>query len=123
MKWWRFLALVVAWTSWLALPIAALMSNHEVGQLSRSTDGTGSFPFCGNSIAEPLAFALNYAFPGMLFAGTALLWLSASRVLSVTHTKVYCLASAVSMTAFWFYFDWVFRTHFGDASRGIWWLP
>ena len=113
----------IAWALWLMLPIAAFQSHREADRFAHPQIVEGSFPFCGNGIAEPLALVLNYAFPGMILAGAALVGLSGRRADSVRHAKAYCLASVVSMAAFWFFSTRVFRTHFGDASRGIWWLP
>lgn len=115
--------LILAWSLSLMLPIAAFQSHRETGRFARPETVGGSFPFCGNGIAEPLALALNYVFPGMFLAGAALVGLSDRRADSVRHAKAYCLAAVVSMTAFWFFSTWMFRTHFGDASRGIRWLP
>ena len=113
----------IAWVLWLVLPIAAFQSHLETGRFARSETGEGAFAFCGNGIAVPLALVLNYAFAGMIVAGAALVGLSGRRAVSVRHAKAYCLAAVVSMAAFWFFSTWMFRTHFGDASRGIWWLP
>lgn len=117
------LASILAWALWSAFPVAAFQSSREAGRFARMEAGEGAFAFCGNGIAEPLALALNYVFPGMILAGAALVGLSGRRAVSVRHAKAYCLAAVVSMTAFWFFSTWMFRTHFGDASRGIWWLP
>lgn len=116
-------ASILAWSLWLVLPIAAFQSHREADRFAHPQIVEGSFPFCGNSIAEPLALALNYSFPGMILASATLVSLSGCRAVLVRHAKAYCLAAVVSMTAFWFFSTWVFRTHFGDASRGIWWLP
>ncbi len=113
----------IAWALWLVLPIAAFQSSREAGRFARPETGEGSFTFCGNGIAEPLALALNYAFPGMILAGAALVGLSGRRAVSVRHAKAYCVAAIVSIAAFWFFSTWMFRTHFGDAARGVWWLP
>lgn len=123
MKWCRLLAWTIVWASWFILPVAAVISSREANRFSHPPAGTGTFPFCGNAIAEPLAFALNFAFPGIVLVGTALVWLAASRAISSKAAGVYCFVSTVSMTAFWLHSDRVFRTHFGDAARGIWWLP
>lgn len=113
----------MAWSLWLVLPIAAFQSHREAGRFAHPERVEGSFPFCGNGIAEPLALVLNYAFPGMILAGAALVGLSGRRAVSVRHAKAYRLATMVSMAAFWVFSRWMFRTHLGDATRGIWWLP
>lgn len=123
MKWFRLLAWVIVWASWITLPVAAVISSREANRFSHPPAGTGTFPFCGNAIAEPLAFALNHAFPGIVLGGAALLWLAARRGISTTAAMAYCFVSAVIMTVFWLYADRVFHTHFADAARGVWWLP
>jgi len=123
MKWCRRLACTIVWASWLTLPVAAVILRREANRFSHSPAGTGTFPFCGNPIAEPAAFALNHAFPGIVLGGAALMWLAARREIPATAAKAHCLVSALLVTAFWLHADRVFRTHFGDATRGIWWLP
>ncbi len=113
----------IAWTLWLVLPFAARQSSREAGRFARSEAGEGAFAFCGNGISEPLALVLNYAFPGMILAGAALVGLSGRRAVSVRHANAYCLGAIVSMAAFWIFSTGMLRTHFGDASRGVWWLP
>lgn len=73
MKWLRLPVLTALWAFWLSLPVSALMSHLEVARFSRPADGTGSFPFCGNSFAEQLALALNCALPRMVCTGAAAL--------------------------------------------------
>ncbi len=113
----------IAWALWLVLPIVVFQAHREADRFAHPQIVEGSFPFCGNGIAEPLALVLNYAFPGMTLAGAALVGLSGRRAVSVRHAKAYCLAAIVSMAAFWFFSTWMLRTHFGDAARGGWWLP
>ena len=81
MKRLRLPVLTALWAFLLSIPASALMSHLEAARFSRPADGTGSFHFCGNSIAEPLGLALNCAFPGMVCTGAAVLWLAARHVI------------------------------------------